>query len=69
MQTHLRYLCALLDSAPPPWLTHLLPPRCKPPEKELRATEISNLSDAEFEMLFIKILQELSEDPSSIKKT
>ena len=37
--------------------------------KELNKMEISNLSDAEFEMLFIKILQELSEDPSSIKKT
>ena len=31
--------------------------------------EISNLSDAEFKMLVIRMLRELSEDLSSIKKT
>ena len=31
--------------------------------------EISNLSDAEFKTLVIRMLQELSEDLSSIKKT
>ena len=30
--------------------------------------EISNLSDAEFKTLFIRMLKELSEDLSSIKK-
>ena len=40
----------------------------KTPEKELNKMEISNLSDAEFKPLFIKMLEELSEDLSSIKK-
>ena len=38
-------------------------------EKELNEMEISNLSDAEFKTLVIRMLQELSEDLSSIKKT
>ena len=41
----------------------------KTPEKELNKMEISTLSDAEFKTLFIKMLKELSEDLSSIKKT
>ena len=41
----------------------------KTPEKELNKMEISNQSDAEFKTLFIKMLRELSEDLSSIKKT
>ena len=40
----------------------------KTPEKELSEMEISNLSDAEFKTLVIRILKELSEDLSSIKK-
>ena len=39
----------------------------KTPEKELNEVEISNLSDAEFKTLFIRILKELSEDLSSRK--
>ena len=39
----------------------------KTPEKELNEMEISNLSDAEFKTLFIRMLKELSEDFSSIK--
>ena len=31
--------------------------------------EISNLSDAEFKTLFIRMLKDLSEDLSSIQKT
>ena len=31
--------------------------------------EVSNLSDAEFKTLFIRMMKELSEDLSSIKKT
>ena len=38
-------------------------------EKDLNKMEISNLSDAEFKTLFIRMLKELSEDLSSIKKT
>ena len=38
------------------------------PEKELNKMEISNLSDAEFKTLVIRMLKELSEDLSSIKK-
>ena len=34
----------------------------KPPEKELKEMEISNLSDAEFKTLVIRILRELSEE-------
>ena len=40
----------------------------KTPEKELNKMEISNLSDAEFKTLVIRMLEELSEDLSSIKK-
>ena len=38
------------------------------PEKELNKIEISNLSDAEFKTLVVRMLKELSEDLSSIKK-
>ena len=41
----------------------------KTPEKELNEMEVSNLSDAEFKTLFIRMLREVSEDLSSIKKT
>ena len=41
----------------------------KTPQKELNKMEISNLSDAEFKTLVIRMLRELSEDLSSIKKT
>ena len=37
-------------------------------EKELNKMEVSNLSDAEFKTLLIRVLKELSEHPSSIKK-
>ena len=37
-------------------------------EKQLNKMEISNLSDAEFKTLVIKMLEELSEDLNSIKK-
>ena len=37
-------------------------------EKELNKMEISNLSDAEFKTLVIRMLKELSEDLSTIKK-
>ena len=40
----------------------------KTPEKKLNEMEISNLSDAEFKTLVIRMLKELSEDLSSIKK-
>ena len=40
----------------------------KTPEKELNKMEINNLSDAELKTLFIRMLKELSEDLSSIKK-
>ena len=46
----------------------LMKAQIKTPEKELNAMEISNLSDAEFKILVIKILKELSEDFNSIKK-
>ena len=39
----------------------------KTPEKELNKMEISNLSDAEFKTLLIRMLKELSEDLNSIK--
>ena len=39
----------------------------KTPEKELHKVEISNLSDAEFKTLVIRMLKELSEDLNSIK--
>ena len=38
-------------------------------EKELHKMEISNLSDAEFKTLVVKMVKELSEDLSSLKKT
>ena len=41
----------------------------KTPEKVLNEMEISNLSDAEFKTLAIRMLKELSEDLSSIKKS
>ena len=41
----------------------------KTPKKELNEMEISNLLDAEFKTLFIRMLKELSEDLSSMKKT
>ena len=40
----------------------------KIPEKELNKMERSNLSDADFKTLVIRMLKELSEDLSSIKK-
>ena len=40
----------------------------KTPEKELNEMEVSNLSDAEFKTLVIRMLKELSEDLNSIKK-
>ena len=40
----------------------------KTPEKKLNETEISNLSDAEFKTLVIRMLKELSEDLNSIKR-
>ena len=41
----------------------------KTPEKLLNKMEMSNLSDAEFKTLVIRMLKELSEELSSIKKT
>ena len=40
----------------------------KTPEKELNKMEISNVSDAEYKTLVIKMPKEHSEDPNSIKK-
>ena len=40
----------------------------KTPEKELNKMEISNLSDAQFKTLVIRMLKELSENLNSIKK-
>ena len=40
----------------------------KTPEKEVNKMEISNLSDAKFKTLFVRMLKELSEDLNSIKK-
>ena len=40
----------------------------KTPEKELNKMELSNLPDAAFKTLVIKMLKELSEDYNSIKK-
>ena len=40
----------------------------KTPEKELHEMEISNLLDAVFKTLFIRMFKELSEDLNSIKK-
>ena len=41
----------------------------KTPEKELNEMEISNLSDAAFKTMVIRILKKLSEDLNSIKKS
>ena len=41
----------------------------KTPEQELNEMEMSNLSDAEFKTLVIRMLKELSEDLNNIKKT
>ena len=40
----------------------------KTPEKELNEMEINNLSDTRFKTLVIRMLKDLSEDLSSIKK-
>ena len=40
----------------------------KTPEKEQNEMEISNLSDADFKTLVIRMLRELSEDLHNIKK-
>ena len=40
----------------------------KSPEKELNEVEMSNLSDAEFKTLVVRMLEKLSEDLNSIKK-
>ena len=40
----------------------------KTPEKELNKMEITNISDAEFKTMFIRMLKELSEDLNSMKK-
>ena len=40
----------------------------KTPEKELSEMETSNLSDAEFKTLVIRMLKELSEELNSIEK-
>ena len=40
----------------------------KTPEKELNEMEISNLSEAEFKTLVIRMFKELSENSNSIKK-
>ena len=39
----------------------------KTPEKELNKMEISNLPDAEFKTLVVRMLKELSEDLNNIK--
>ena len=41
----------------------------KIPEKELNAMEVSNLSNAEFKTLMIRMLEELSEDHNSTKRS
>ena len=40
----------------------------KTPEKEINEMDISDLSEAEFKTLFIRMLKELSEDLNNIKK-
>ena len=42
--------------------------KMKTPEKELNKMDINRLSDAEFKILFIRMLEELREDFSSRKK-
>ena len=39
----------------------------KPPETRLNKMEINNLSDAEFKILVMRMLKELSEDLNNIK--
>ena len=41
----------------------------KTPEKQLNEMEISNVSDAEFKTLVVMMLEELSKDLNSTKKT
>ena len=41
----------------------------KTPEKELNEIEISNLAEAQFKTLVIRMLKELSEHLNNIKKT
>ena len=41
----------------------------KTSEKDIKEMAISNLSDADFKTLVIRMLKELGEDLSSIKKT
>ena len=41
----------------------------KTPEKDLNKVEGSNLSDAEFQTLVIRVFKELSEDLGTVKKT
>ena len=41
----------------------------KSPGKELNKIEISNLTDAKFKTLFIRMVKQFSEDLSSIKNT
>ena len=40
----------------------------KTSEKELNEMEVSNLSEAEFKTLVIRMLKDLSEDLNSVKK-
>ena len=40
----------------------------KTPEKELNKMEISNLSDAQFKTLVIRMIKEISDDINNIKK-
>ena len=40
----------------------------KTPEKELNGTEITNLSDAEFKTLVIRMLKELTDDSKIIRE-
>ena len=42
--------------------------KIKTPEKELNKMEISNLSNAEFKILVIRMLKELSKDLNHIRK-
>ena len=42
--------------------------KIKTPEKELNEMDVSNLSDAEFKTLVIRMLKELSEELNSIEK-
>ena len=53
----------------PAKLSFRIKEQIKTPEKELNEMGINNLSDAKFKTLVIRMLKELSEDLSSIKKT